>query len=433
MADIVNQNVDELEEPLVPPSPKDDAAKEVQNQTQGEITPEKENKTPEEVITTGEQQPPEAKSKAEEFFKEWGLSDLFDKKEIGRMVALYLGSRALGYSHGGSLNFAAKNYAERVQQKAATAAKSQAEREKEVRQAIIDGKLSPKAGQMYVKSGNLAYLDSGISKGVGTGEFKTFYKGNQQVRAEKHKLSNGGYEWRTTSDNMPITGEYHQDAWRVPNTKEYNDRRDAFIKGRSDTFKQILDNAKGDEKDVEWTTMMTQITPDRAARDYWTWVASTGRNPDSDVSLALVDRAYAQMIEDAKKQKFTIGSLKPYLEAQHIRESTGSQDLFLLNPEDMKKPPKYVDQDKMNLLFDNVDRIMIKMPEVFGDDSRTINRKKFFDMALTAWADPENAEKVAIYKKTDTPDEGTTGFYKFVMDQMRTQNSRLNQSLKTQQ
>ena len=410
------------------------------------VTDEKKSEAAQSLITKGEEggEPtqdskevesnstkatPEQKSEAKSFFDEWGLSDLFDKKEIGKMMALYLGSRALGYSHNGSLNFAAKNYVTSVQKKALSASAAKAEREKAVRTMIADGKITPKAGAAYVKTGNLAYLDAGSGKGTNTGDFKTYYKNGKQYRAEKIKFPNKTEAWVLGNGDV-IDHTYHEDAWRVPNTKEYRDARAKFVKDNRATFESVIKNAKGDEENVSWTKSMASITPDKAARDFWAWAASTGRDPDSDATLQIRDSAFRQLVEDAKKEKFQITSLEPYLESELYRESSGRPDLFMLNSEavnENKASPKYVDQDKMNILFAKIDRVARMSGRYEGQPSITI-RQDMFNRAVAEWANEDNKQIVDIYKDADTPDEGTTGFYKFVDYLLDVQQKKLSQN-----
>jgi len=51
--------------------------------------------------------------KSMEYFKN-AFSSMFDGEELARMAMIYAGSRALGYNHGGSLNYSMKNYIKRV-------------------------------------------------------------------------------------------------------------------------------------------------------------------------------------------------------------------------------------------------------------------------------------------------------------------------------
>ena len=92
------------------------------NEDNPEKASEKGQQHPPEVIAKGEEavkEDPSLFKKAEGFFK-GAFDDLFDKKELARMAMMYVGSRALGYSHGGSLNWAAKQYVSRVDAKQAS-------------------------------------------------------------------------------------------------------------------------------------------------------------------------------------------------------------------------------------------------------------------------------------------------------------------------
>ena len=75
--------------------------------------------TPEAATKAGEEAPPEQISKAESFLSGI-LGDLFDKGELKRMAIMYVGGRMLGGTHSGSLNFAAKQYVNRVDKKVTT-------------------------------------------------------------------------------------------------------------------------------------------------------------------------------------------------------------------------------------------------------------------------------------------------------------------------
>jgi len=61
------------------------------------------------------------------------FGDLFDKGELHRMAIMYVGSRLMGGSHNGSMNFAAKQYVERVDAKHAAAKELEREIAKEER------------------------------------------------------------------------------------------------------------------------------------------------------------------------------------------------------------------------------------------------------------------------------------------------------------
>ena len=62
-------------------------------------------------------------SRVTDFFKE-GLGTVLDKGALSEAATLYLGSRALGYDHDGSLNFVTKRYSKGIEDKLATAKKA---------------------------------------------------------------------------------------------------------------------------------------------------------------------------------------------------------------------------------------------------------------------------------------------------------------------
>ena len=60
--------------------------------------------------------------KSMEYFKD-AFSSMFNGEELARMAIIYAGSRAMGYNHGGSLNYSMKNYIKRVDANAEAAKK----------------------------------------------------------------------------------------------------------------------------------------------------------------------------------------------------------------------------------------------------------------------------------------------------------------------
>ena len=107
---------------------------------------EKGEQSQSEVVAAAEeaiQKDPTVVQKAQGFFQE-AFSDLFDGKEMARMALMYAGSRALGYSHGGSLNWAAKQYIQRVDAK-------QAGIEKNAAAFAKSGKFTPNSVAMHIR------------------------------------------------------------------------------------------------------------------------------------------------------------------------------------------------------------------------------------------------------------------------------------------
>ncbi len=100
----------------------------------------KEVKTPE-GEGVDETKEPSAWDKVKDFFKE-GFGTILDKGALSEAATLYLGSRALGYGHEGSLNFVAKRYGKGIEDKLAIANKAV-------------GKYTPESITKFKDTGNL--------------------------------------------------------------------------------------------------------------------------------------------------------------------------------------------------------------------------------------------------------------------------------------
>ena len=99
--------------------------------------------TPEEDgdVGDGDTKEPTAWGKVIDFFKE-GFGTILDKGALSEAATLYLGSRALGYNHEGSLNFVAKRYGKGIEDKLAIANKAV-------------GTYTPESITKYKDTGNL--------------------------------------------------------------------------------------------------------------------------------------------------------------------------------------------------------------------------------------------------------------------------------------
>jgi len=85
--------------------------------------------------------------RAIDFFKN-AFGSLYDEQELGRMVIMYLGSRAFGYPHGGSAKFAVKNYLQR------TDAKKSA-KISEIKDLVKSGDYTTASIEAYKQTGNI--------------------------------------------------------------------------------------------------------------------------------------------------------------------------------------------------------------------------------------------------------------------------------------
>ena len=77
--------------------------------------------------------------------------------------------------------------------------------------------------------------------------------------------------------------------------------------------------------------------------------------------------------------------------------------------------PKYVRQDQMNVLFDNVERVARKK---LPNSSLTTAKKTIFDQAMNSWAGLSDPERQSWLDSTEK-EAGVTGFYLYINDQLQ--------------
>ena len=97
------------------------------------------NQTAEAATEAGKTASPEDVGKVESFLS--GIfGDLFDTDELKRMAIMYVGSRVMGGTHAGAMNFSAKQYVQRVDSK--VAAKKAEEKELAKEKRILDATIA---------------------------------------------------------------------------------------------------------------------------------------------------------------------------------------------------------------------------------------------------------------------------------------------------
>lgn len=126
------------------------AVSNVINNTKDERNPGTDNISTNDVIKTGNETmktEPDMWDKAKSFIGD-AFDEILDTKSLTQAAMLYLGSRALGYSHAGSINFVGKNYAQQIGNKLKVADK-----------ASLSNKYTKDSIEKYRKSGDLKDLE----------------------------------------------------------------------------------------------------------------------------------------------------------------------------------------------------------------------------------------------------------------------------------
>lgn len=142
----VTKVIEETSEPVVTESPGNDDDK---NKAQGVLDNNPNKEAPpikeEEAIEAAQNEDPTIFENFAQGFKDL-FAEMFNPKELARMAVLYAGSRAMGYEHGGSINFAVKQYVNRIDQ-AAT------QRAKDVRSTTFMEAFTKESLDKYSKTG----------------------------------------------------------------------------------------------------------------------------------------------------------------------------------------------------------------------------------------------------------------------------------------
>ena len=276
---------------------------------------DKGTQTPEEVESTGKgaaKADPSSLDKAKGFFK-GAFKDLFDSKELGRMALMYLGSRALGYSHGGSLNWAAKQYVNRVDAKSAAYDK-----------LVMSGKYTTESIKAYQESGDVADLAAVGVAPKALGNFKTYFDPNgKKVRAEEFDVD-GAKVW-ITPDGKRVNSQWTEDASLARGTPEYSNRIKADTKQYGDMISDLRTQfgtfGTGDDQQFA-----TELAPAVAGNKVAKWAIENKIPPEYMGSI--VEGAYHAAIADSQQSGRKVRDLTPYLNTQYVAAITGDTELF---------------------------------------------------------------------------------------------------------
>ena len=355
-----------------------------------------------EVEEAGKTADPAMVEKATGFISE-AFDDLFDGKELARMALMYTGSRMLGNSHLGSLQWAAKNYVNRIDAKATNKAAT-------TKELLKSGKYTPASIKEYEKTGDISSLVSPTAVPEQTGEYKDFYSSSGKITAQKVKIGDQT-KWVDSKGNFVDGTKFNADPSTVRGTKDYNARVNseatsnvAIIEDLQKTF-----DAKPKKNEFDKQEYTTEITPSLQGKKIAEWAA------DNDVDAAqigtLIEQAYHDAINDAKQTGRKPRDLTPYLNSLIIREQTGLPDLFKTGED------TFVDGAKMASLNRSV--LFLAGSNDNLKDKRNIDKlNTFYTMAASNWNKLDADTQKQYNRKAG---KGTTGFYTYIHEQLAKQ------------
>ena len=351
---------------------------------------------------------------------------------------MYVGGRMLGGSHNGSLNFAAKQYVKRVDSKVSA-------HKKYVKELTKDGAYTAKSIALYNKTKNIADLEKKGASYAPTGGApitKMIPQFNKEGQVKGYKKATlvpvknsitGGTHYQSASGavmhpaQIASLNDYREELDN--NTEAYKQRRSRIINDMEGYFSEIRDkpgNFKGEGKDKEY---IVSVGPKEAALAYYDWAKKQGVDPDSTAGRKVMTQAYETMVAEAagKDIRYTPNDFTRFLEDQQLRETTGAPELFIINENaviNKKATPKYVQTDKMSLLYQNLDTVIAGIP-----NSNT-NRGAIIGVAIQKWNKLDSTEEGRALKEkyNDSAEKsaGESGFYKYMMDTAQALHAELN-------
>ena len=343
----------------------------------------------------GKQEESKAKSMLKGIF-----GDLFDDQELKRMAIMYAGSRLLGYSHAGSLRWSAKNYVNRVDAK-----------QGQYQELLKSGKYTPQSIAQYKKTGDISELRTPGPAYTPTGNAQVKMVGGKKLALQEVKGPNGGIYYQGPKGQLLTAAQIATAKDYEPSfdkgTEEYRARRS---RARGETVARFEEVFKAEDRfqvgEGQWDTT-TKIKPYQAADEFWDFAETMGLDPESDEARQIMTNAYHQAIADGKTGDVKPTSLKPYLEQQYIRETSGAPELFMTNEPKPGERPKYVRADKMAQLDRNVEFIATQLPAMKGLSAKDA-KDRFYQIAVKEW-NGLGADKQKMYN--NSAGKGESGFF----------------------
>ncbi len=319
------------------------------------------------------------------------FDNMFDTNQLTTAAIMYLGQRALGYSHDGSLDWTAKNYAKQIQTKNAMADK-----------LLIEGKHSPESVELYRQTGLAKNLKAKSSTKFDK-ETKEFLVNGKRIVGYWDKDTQKYYQ---RGDNggvksIPFNAKPYKDTGE--SYSKYGDKLGTGINSVLDAIGDKPDNFKF--SGTELGNQATQFFSDK------------GFDISTDTNRSAMDAITYSAIRDmhkyAKNNSDKQVRLEPFLAKAIAVQKVGSDaNIFAINPEEEDiQDIKYVSPKNIMRFSDTVEQIALK-------DSNSTTEARYNQNLITqklyqAWQNL-GAEAQSNYD----PSSDENGFYVFAMKVM---------------
>lgn len=319
-------------------------------------------------------------SKVSNFFTE-NFKDLIDDDKLMNAALMYAGSRALGYSHGGSLNFVGRNYLSDIQKKLAVADK-----------ASLSNKYTKDSVKKYRDTGKVEDLELAKNVQLVNSEIVVNDKG-EQVRVNKYEDKNTGKTVYQTEDGTSVNRS------KFMTQAEANSASDRVVKGSSSIFKGNMDKIRNVDPD-EAARLQALLPTDEAFGMALERVGvKYGLSPSLINSKAEV--LSNNMIDHARKtdQKLSADVVEGFLNKEFLTASLSSMGISSML--------KGADQGDIDLLNSRISKEPIQLASEYKRYAKEYNDLK---------------DKRKQYERKAP--EGTTGFMIYIQEQLDAKNKQ---------
>ena len=392
----------ELEEALANnASKKAQQLQETVDNTEDEDNPGKDGTPPGKLEEEGnkkKKEDPTMWDKAKSFIFD-AFDEVLDTKGLTQAALLYLGSRALGYSHAGSLNYVGKAYASQIQNKLKTAD-----------DASTSNKYTKDSIEKYRKSGNASDLVAKpiAPKRKSVGDVFYTKDGNKPITLYKYEDSKGNIYLGDGQGNPIENTKVHQQKSRIKGTDEYTTRINNVKKSATNVLSKL--NVGEDNK-----PKISGYVPEADASRVATWSVENNVSPER--IEALYSNAYADMINSRNSGESNMSTLVPYLEQQIIRDKTsGNESLFISKGyADDKDGSKFVNPEKLELVNDTVEN-MLKSQGNPATVSDIVNQ--YYAIKMKEYEELGDGKS----KYEDAANDDENGFFVFISEDLKLDN-----------
>jgi len=380
------------------------------------------------VISAGKNVEPSFLSQAFDYIKNAVMdSGLIDTKQLTRAAMLYAGSRALGYNHEGSGQYAIKNYLTGI-----------AAKDKHISKLIESGKADPDSIAKYRRSGDPADIKPKTTVDLGS-DIKVGLVRNQngdliEVPVQYNKNANRWGYLGNDGAFTPVSAGTVRDRVQPRTPQEISESwqklQNEWEKNVGQSYSNLLDSKTRESLANKNIRILDNGTIARQAESAF---RDMGYDPDDPRTVrempTIIDQALVAYTRELKSKKYADLSFEPYIRQEIAVGKLGGNkeaaELLVMNPEetDLSKR-EYSDTRQVLLTLDSMDLIAqesLSSLDKYKDkeipkEAVESKRNSWVRQAARHFNSPQG--KALREKYTGNEDLGQSGFMEYLIQIM---------------